>query len=160
MDMWRKPRKHLQSGDVDHSRWSGRSAKWPLLSAPFANSAVYCNFTNWLGNKIQARMNHPHPLRRIKGHVCFSILLNGRGIVHHCGASFFTPCRHEKWSQRSKYRVLVHREEVHAWDWELACYAPQTVNTEGGRLGRKKLRLYQTLIPVGALYRVINTYLT
>lgn len=35
----------------------------------------------------------------------------------------------------------------------------QTVATEGGRLGRgKQGLLYQTLIPVGDLYRAINTF--
>lgn len=39
-------------------------------------------------------------------------------------------------------------------------YTLQTVNTEGGRLGEGKLGLLsKTLIPVGDLYRAINTFL-
>lgn len=49
-------------------------------------------------------MNRPHPLRSIKGHVCFSLLSNDRRIVNPSGA-FLAPCRHEEWPQRSKYRV-------------------------------------------------------
>lgn len=78
--MWRRPRKRLQSGGVDRGRWSGRPAKRPLLSAPFANGAAHCNFVSWLGNKTPAKINRPHPLRSIKGHVCLSLLSNDRGI--------------------------------------------------------------------------------
>ncbi|KAK5891239.1 hypothetical protein CgunFtcFv8_018513 [Champsocephalus gunnari] len=72
MDMWRRPRKRLQSGAVHQGRWSSRSAKQPLMSAPFTNGAVHRDFTSSLGNKRQAEMNRLHPLRSIKGQVCFS----------------------------------------------------------------------------------------
>lgn len=121
MDMWRRPRERLQSGGVDHGRWSGRSAKQPLLSAPFTNSTVHCN-TGWLGNKTQAKMSCPHPLRSIKGPrlrfslfkwqrdkstllLHFSLLVDTRNV----SGDQSTECQSFRW------------EEMHPWDWELAC---------------------------------------
>lgn len=140
LDMWRRPRKHLQSGCVKCGRWSRRSAKRPLLSAPSANGAAHCSFVIWFGKKTQAKMNWPHPLWSIRGYVCLSIFQMTGGCSPPFWGYLLLPCRHQKWPQTSKCRVPTSPQggDSCIGVWELACFHTADCFYRGGSSGQRE----------------------